>query len=55
MLTKEPVDLVAKRGISGCSVVRVQERAAQFRGMPSAIRTDEAAELTGKALAQPCL
>jgi hypothetical protein len=32
--TKESVDLVAEHGISGQYVVRVLERAAQFRGLP---------------------
>jgi len=50
--TKESVDLVAEHGISGHYVVRVLERAAQFRGMPSAIRTDQGPEFTGKALDQ---
>jgi putative transposase len=50
--TKESVDLVAEHGISGRHVVRVLERAAQFRGMPSAIRTDQGPEFTGKALDQ---
>ncbi len=36
--TKESVDLVAEHGISGQYVVRVLERAAQFRGLPLAIR-----------------
>lgn len=39
--TKESVDLVAEHGISGHYVVRVLGRAAQFWGMPSAIRTDQ--------------
>ena len=50
--TKESVDLVAEHGISGHHVVRVLQRAAQFRGLPSAIRTDQGPELTGKALDQ---
>jgi putative transposase len=37
--TKESIDLVAEHGISGQYVVRVLERAAQFRGLPLAIRT----------------
>ncbi len=35
--TKESANLLAEHGISGHHVVRVLERAAQFRGMPSAI------------------
>jgi putative transposase len=50
--TKEAVDLVADHGISGHYVVRVLERAAQFRGLPAAIRTDQGPEFTGKALDQ---
>jgi len=50
--TKESVDLVADFGISGVYVSKVLERAAQFRGLPSAIRTDQGPEFTGKALDQ---
>ena len=50
--TKESVDLVAEHGISGQYVVRVLERAAQFRGLPLAIRTDQGPEFTSKALDQ---
>ena len=50
--TKEAVDLVADHGISGQYVVRVLQRAAQFRGLPAAIRTDQGPEFTGKALDQ---
>lgn len=50
--TKEAVDLVADHGISGQYVVRVLQRAAQFRGLPGAIRTDQGPEFTGKALDQ---
>jgi len=50
--TKEAVDLVADHGISGHYVVRVLERAAQFRGLPAAIRADQGPEFTGKALDQ---
>ena len=42
--TKESVDLVAEHGISGQYVVRVLERAAQFR--------DQGPEFTSKALDQ---
>lgn len=45
--TKESVDLVAEHGISG-----QLERAAQFRGLPLAIRTDQGPEFTSKALDQ---
>ena len=50
--TKESVDLVVEHGISGQYVVRVLERAAQFRGLPLAIRTDQGPEFTSKALDQ---
>jgi putative transposase len=50
--TKESVDLVAEHGISGQYVVRVLEQAAQFRGLPLAIRTDQGPEFTSKALDQ---
>ena len=50
--TKESVDLVAEHGSSGQYVVRVLERAAQFRGLPVAIRTDQGPEFTSKALDQ---
>jgi putative transposase len=50
--TRESVDLVAEHGISGQYVVRVLERAAQFRGLPLAIRTDQGPEFTSKALDQ---
>lgn len=50
--TKEAIDLVADHGISGQYVVRVLKRAAQFRGLPAAIRTDQGPEFTGKALDQ---
>nr|WP_090371378.1 IS3 family transposase [Nitrosospira sp. Nl5] len=50
--TKESVDLVAEHGISGQYVVRVLERASQFRGLPLAIRTDQGPEFTSKALDQ---
>jgi len=50
--TKEAVDLVVDHGISGQYVVRVLQRAAQFRGLPAAIRTDQGPEFTGKALDQ---
>ncbi len=48
MSTKESVDLVADHGISGQYVVRVLERAAQFRGLPLAIRTDQGPEFTSR-------
>lgn len=50
--TKESVDLVAGHGMTGQQVVRTLERAAMFRGLPKAIRTDQGPEFTGKALDQ---
>jgi putative transposase len=50
--TKESVDLVADFAISGLYVSKVLERAAQFRGLPAAIRTDQGPEFTSKALDQ---
>ncbi len=50
--TKESVDIVADHGISGHYVTRVLDRAAQFRGLPAAIRTDQGPEFTGHALDQ---
>ncbi len=50
--TKESVDLGAEHGISGQYVVRVLERAARFRGLPLAIRTDQGSEFTSKAMDQ---
>ena len=50
--TKESIDLVAEHGISGQYVVRVLERASQFRGLPMAIRTDQGPEFTSKVLDQ---
>jgi putative transposase len=50
--TKESIDLVAEHGMSGQYVVRVLEQAAQFRGLPLAIRTDQGPEFTSKALDQ---
>lgn len=50
--TKESVDIVADHGISGQYVTRVLDRAARFRGLPAAIRTDQGPEFTGHALDQ---
>ena len=50
--TKEAVDIVADHGISGQYVTRVLDRAARFRGLPVAIRTDQGPEFTGHALDQ---
>ena len=50
--TKEAVDMVVDHSITGEHVVRVLERAAQFRGLPAAIRTDQGPEFTSTALDQ---
>jgi putative transposase len=50
--TKESVDLVVDHSISGIYVSRVLDQAAQFRGYPRAIRTDQGPEFTCKALDQ---
>ena len=50
--TKESVDLVPDVSIPGAYVARVLDRAAQFRGYPKAIRTDQGPEFTCKALDQ---
>lgn len=50
--TKEAIDLVVDFGISGHYVTRVLDQAAQFRGYPKAIRTDQGPEFTGRALDQ---
>ena len=46
----ESVDLVVDHGISGAYVARVLDQAANFRGYPQAIRTDNGPEFTSKAL-----
>ena len=50
--TKEAVDIVVDHGISGEYVTRILDRAARFRGYPTAIRTDQGPEFTGHALDQ---
>ena len=50
--SKEALDLVVEHSISGDYVTRILDRIAQFRGYPSAIRTDQGPEFTGKALDQ---
>ena len=50
--TKESVDLLGEHGISGQYVMRVLERAAQFRGLPLAIRTNQGPKFASKALDQ---
>ena len=50
--TKQAVDLVVDVSISGHYVTCILDRAARFRGYPSAIRTDQGPEFTGRALDQ---
>ena len=50
--TKELIDLVVDHSISGIYVARALDQAAQFRGYPRAIRTDQGPEFTCKALDQ---
>jgi len=50
--TKEAVDIVPDHSIPGLYVTRVLDQAAQFRGLPTAIRTDQGPEFTGRALDQ---
>lgn len=50
--TKEAIDLIVDFGISGHYVTRILDQAAQFRGYPAAIRTDQGPEFTGRALDQ---
>jgi putative transposase len=50
--TKEAIDIVVDHSITGAYVTRILERAALFRGLPGAIRTDQGPEFTGKALDQ---
>jgi len=50
--TKEAIDLATDLGISGEYVTQILDQAAMFRGYPSAIRTDQGPEFTGKALDQ---
>ncbi|MCS4503667.1 IS3 family transposase [Arhodomonas aquaeolei] len=50
--TKESIDIVVDRSICGLYVSRVLEQAVRFRGAPTAIRTDQGPEFTGKALDQ---
>lgn len=50
--TKEALDIPVAHSICGEHVVRTLEAIAQFRGYPTAIRTDQGPEFTGKALDQ---
>ena len=48
--TRECLDIAVDFGISGEYVSRVLDHIAQFRGLPSAIRTDQGPEFTSRAL-----
>lgn len=50
--TKEAVGILVNHGISGFRVTRAPDEMARFRGYPTAIRTDQGPEFTGKALDQ---
>lgn len=50
--TKESIDIVVDRGISGRYVTRALDQAARFRGLPLTVRTDQGPEFTGKAMDQ---
>ena len=48
--TRECLDIAVDFGISGEYVSRVLDHIAQFRGLPSPIRTDQGPEFTSRAL-----
>ncbi|AWQ81742.1 integrase core domain protein [Pseudomonas aeruginosa] len=50
--TKEAVGILEDHGISGFRVTRALDEMARFRGYPTAMRTDQGPEFTGKALDQ---
>lgn len=43
------VDIAVDYGISGQYVIRLLDQAAQFRGYPAAVRTDNGPEFTSRA------
>jgi putative transposase len=47
--SRECVDIATDYGIGGQYVVRLLEQAAQFRGWPTAVRTDQGPEFTSRA------
>jgi putative transposase len=47
--SRECVDIATDHGIGGEYVVRLLEQAAQFRGWPAAVRTDQGPEFTSRA------
>jgi len=50
--TRESVDIVPDHNTPGLYVTRVLDQAAQFPGLPAAVRTDQEPEFTGHALDQ---
>lgn len=48
--TKESVDIVAARSITGDDLTEILDRLGRFRGLPKAIRTDQGPEFTSRAL-----
>lgn len=48
--TKESVDIVADRSITGDDLTGILDGIARFRGLPKAIRTDQGPEFTSRAL-----
>lgn len=48
--TKESVDLVAARSITGDDLTVILDNIGRFRGLPKAIRTDQGPEFTSRAL-----
>ena len=47
--SRERVDIAVDHGIGGEYVTRLLEQAGQFRGFPSAVRTDQGPEFTSRA------
>ena len=47
--SRECVDIAVDHGIGGEYVTRLLEQAGQFRGFPSAVRTDQGPEFTSRA------
>lgn len=48
--TKESVEIVAGRSITGEDLTEILDRVCLFRGFPAAIRTDQGPEFTSRAL-----
>lgn len=48
--TKESVDIVADRSITGDDLTGILDGIARFRGLPKAIRTDQGPEFTSRAM-----